>query len=103
MPRRNKLSLNKVELGGGNVESIDIGGEARESLLGAVWSDEGVDLDALHVVLLLESGSDLALVGLDIDDEDEGVVLLDLCPYVSLRVLAALLIYFVPSSWRTRC
>jgi len=29
--------------------------------------------------LLLESGGDLALVGLDVDDEDEGVVLLDLC------------------------
>jgi hypothetical protein len=28
--------------------------------------------------LLLEGGGDLALVGLDVDDEDEGVVLLDL-------------------------
>jgi hypothetical protein len=72
------LRLDDGELGGGNVESINIGSQPRESLLGAVRSDEGVDLDGGDVVLLLESGLDLALVGLDIDDEDEGVVLLDL-------------------------
>jgi hypothetical protein len=76
--------LNEVELGGGNVERIDISGKAGEGLLGAVWSDEGVDLDAVDVVLLLKSGSDLALVGLDIADEDEGVVLLDLDQVISL-------------------
>lgn len=40
--------------------------------------DEGVDLDGVNVIQLLQSLLDLALVGLDIDDEDEGVVLLDL-------------------------
>lgn len=40
--------------------------------------DEGVDLDGVNVVQLLQSLLDLALVGLDIDDEDKGVVLLDL-------------------------
>jgi hypothetical protein len=70
--------LNEVELGGGNVERIDISSKAGKGLLGSVWADEGVDLDAVDVVLLLESGSDLALVGLDVADEDEGVVLLDL-------------------------
>jgi hypothetical protein len=39
--------------------------------------DEGVELDGLDVVKSLESGLDLALVGLDVDDEDKGVVLLD--------------------------
>jgi hypothetical protein len=73
--------LDEVELGGGDVESIDISGQAGESLLGAIGADEGVDLDAVDVVLLLEGSSDLALVGLDIDNEDEGVVLLNLCMY----------------------
>lgn len=40
--------------------------------------DQGVDLDGVNVVQLLNSSLDLALVGLDIDDEDQGVVLLDL-------------------------
>ena len=40
--------------------------------------DEGVDLDGVNVVKLLKSLLDLALVGLNVDDEDEGVVFLDL-------------------------
>jgi hypothetical protein len=40
--------------------------------------DQGVDLDGVNVVQLLESTLDLALVGLDVNDEDKGVVLLDL-------------------------
>lgn len=40
--------------------------------------NEGVDLDSVNVVKLLESLLDLSLVGLDVDNEDEGVVLLDL-------------------------
>lgn len=40
--------------------------------------DEGVDLDGVDVIKLLEGELDLGLVGLDIDDEDEGVVLLNL-------------------------
>lgn len=40
--------------------------------------DEGVDLVSLDVVKLLDGVADLALVGLDVDDEDEGVVVLDL-------------------------
>lgn len=40
--------------------------------------DKSVDLDGVDVVELLEGLLDLGLVGLDIDDEDEGVVLLDL-------------------------
>ncbi len=35
--------------------------------------DESVDLDGVNVVQLLESLLDLGLVGLDIDDEDEGL------------------------------
>lgn len=40
--------------------------------------DEGVDLDGVDIVELLEGKLDLSLVGLDVDDEDEGVVLLHL-------------------------
>jgi hypothetical protein len=40
--------------------------------------DEGVDLDGVNVVKLLEGKLDLGLVGLDVDNEDEGVVLLNL-------------------------
>ena len=89
--------LDEAKLGGGNVESVDIGGQAGESLLGAVRAvsllvsaafchscaeshspDQGVDLDGVNVIELLQGQLDLGLVGLDIDDEDEGVLLLDL-------------------------
>lgn len=40
--------------------------------------DEGVDLDGLDIVKLLERLLDLSLVGLDVDNEDKGVVLLNL-------------------------
>ena len=40
--------------------------------------DQGVDLDGVDVVELLEGQLDLGLVGLDVDDEDQGVVLLHL-------------------------
>lgn len=40
--------------------------------------DQSVDLDGVNVVQLLKSSLDLALVGLDINNEDKGVVLLDL-------------------------
>lgn len=40
--------------------------------------DEGVDLDGVDVVELLKSLLDLSLVGLGVDDEDKGVVLLNL-------------------------
>jgi hypothetical protein len=72
--------LNEVELGGGDVERVDISGQAGEGLLCAVRSDESVDLDAADIVLRLERSGDLALVGLDVDDEDESVVLLNLWP-----------------------
>lgn len=40
--------------------------------------DEGVDLDGINVVEVLEGLLDLALVRLDVDNEDESVVLLNL-------------------------
>ena len=88
------MRLDNVELGSGNVEGVGVGGEADESLLAAVGArycqtelsqrlrfglpDQGVDLDGVNVVELLEGLLDLALVGLGVDDENEGVVLLNL-------------------------
>lgn len=40
--------------------------------------DQGVDLDAVNIVKLLQAGLDLGLVGADVNDEDESVVLLHL-------------------------
>lgn len=39
--------------------------------------DQGVDLDGVNVVELLQGSLDLGLVGLDVDDEDQSVVLLN--------------------------
>ena len=94
MPKFFILRLDNVELGSGNVEGVGVGGEADESLLAAVGArycqtelsqrlrfglpDQGVDLDGVNVVELLEGLLDLALVGLGVDDEDKGVVLLNL-------------------------
>ena len=40
--------------------------------------DKGVDLDSVYIVELLQCLLDLSLVGLDVDDKDQGVVLLNL-------------------------
>ena len=45
---------------------------------GCCLPDKGVDLDGVNIVELLEGSLNLTLVGLDVDDEDEGVVFLDL-------------------------
>jgi len=63
---------------GGDVESVTVLAETDVSLLCAIRTDEGVDLHGLHLVHLLNSGSDGVLVGTDIHDENEGVVILNL-------------------------
>lgn len=70
--------LDNRKLSSSNIQSINISSQSGESLLRSVRSDKCVDLDSLDVVQLLKSLLDLSLVGLDIDDEDKGVVLLDL-------------------------
>ena len=40
--------------------------------------DEGVDFSHVDVVQLLDRGLDLVLVGLDVDEEDQGVIVFDL-------------------------
>jgi len=70
--------LNNAQLGRCNVQSIHIGRELGISLLGAVWSDESVDLDGVDIIHFLDGCLDLWLVGFDVDNEHEGVVLLNL-------------------------
>lgn len=90
------IRSNNRKLGGGNVQGVNIGSKPGKGLLGAVrpettsvlgtkaplaagnQPDEGVDLDAVNVVQLLERILDVPLVGLDVNDEDERVVLLNL-------------------------
>jgi hypothetical protein len=86
------LSYN-VQLGRGNVQRVHIRRQSHVGLLGPVGPDERVDLDAVDVVHVLQSSSDLRLgrswTGqplvptvrgclLDIDDEYQSVVLLNL-------------------------
>ena len=61
----------------GNIEGIEILGKADVGLLESAGRDEGVDLVTLDAVEVLDGGLDLSLVGLDVDDEDEGVGVLD--------------------------
>ncbi len=83
-PRTYILSYNG-QLRGCNLERLLVWRQAGKSLLLAVWPDQGVDLDRVDVVHLLQRVLDLPLVGLDVDDEDERVVLLDLL-HRALRV-----------------
>jgi hypothetical protein len=62
----------------GNLQSVVVGGEADVSLLCAVRADQGVNLGSLNVVQLLDSVLDVPLVGLEVNDEDQGVVVLNL-------------------------
>jgi hypothetical protein len=61
----------------GNIESVDVNWELNESLLLSVRSDEGSDLGGGDLVHLLDGVDDLVLVGQNVDDEDQGVVVLD--------------------------
>mmetsp|Transcript_12349 Transcript_12349/g.18506 ORF Transcript_12349/g.18506 Transcript_12349/m.18506 type:complete len:202 (+) Transcript_12349:50-655(+) len=62
----------------GDLKGVVVAGEAHVSLLQAVGADEGVDLLALDLVHATDSRLDLALVGKLVDDEHQGVVVLDL-------------------------
>lgn len=72
---RNRLNVTNSA---GNIKGIVIRGESDKSLLGTVGSDEGVDLGNLNIVKLLDGRLDLVLVGLNVNGNNEGVVLLNL-------------------------
>jgi hypothetical protein len=62
----------------GNIKSISVSGQTDISLLLTVGSDESVDLGSVNIIKLLDGILDLSLVGLDINEEDEGVIILEL-------------------------
>lgn len=74
-PKPIPSNLNQGKLGSGDIEGIDVGGQLAVSLLLAIGADQSVDFDNVDLVELLQRLLDLSLVGLDVDDEDEGVAL----------------------------
>ena len=62
----------------GNIQGVIIRGQSDISLLVSGRSDQGVHLGHVDVVELLDSSLDLVLVGLDVTNEDQGVVVLNL-------------------------
>lgn len=61
-----------------DVERVKVRRQLAIGLLGSVRSDEGVDLVGLDVVQGVNGGLDLTLVGLDVHDEHQRVVVFDL-------------------------
>ena len=61
-----------------HVQCIIIVGETNVSLLKSVWSDQCVDLERINLVQLLHGKLDLWLVGTLVNDEHQGVVVLNL-------------------------
>jgi hypothetical protein len=51
--------LHNIQLGRCDVQRVDIRRQSRIRFLGSIRPNEGIDLDTLNVVHLLESGSDL--------------------------------------------
>ena len=62
----------------GDIQSIIIRSETNIGLLVSGGSDQGVHLGHVDVIQLLDSSLDLVLVGLDVTDEHQCVVVLDL-------------------------
>ena len=60
-----------------NIESIIIFAQSYIRLLKSPGSDESVDLFAFNIVKLLDGVLDLALVGLDVDNENQSIAVLD--------------------------
>merc|ERR1719215_319496 len=61
----------------GNVESVKVLSQVHIGLLLAIRPDEGVYLGALNIIHGLDSLLDFLLGGLDVNNEDEGIDLLD--------------------------
>jgi len=61
-----------------DVQSIVVRSQAHVCLLVSGGTHQGVNLGDVDVVQLLDSALDLMLVGLDVTDEDQGVVILNL-------------------------
>jgi hypothetical protein len=75
--KRFTSSLNETDLVRG-VQSVVSRREADVRLLQTIGADQGVDLHSLDLVQLADRLLDLCLVGAGVNDEGQGVVLLDL-------------------------
>lgn len=62
----------------GNIQGIVVSSQSDVSLLGTIWSDQGVDLLNVNLVQLLNGSLDLVLVGLDAHLQNQGVTVLNL-------------------------
>lgn len=89
-----RFLLYNVQLVGSNVQRVNVRRQPHIRLLRSIGPNQGVDLDAVDIVHFLQSSPDLRLgrswvrsasftlhiteYELDVDDEDQGIVLLNL-------------------------
>lgn len=69
---------NNAQLRRRNIQRVHVGRQSRIRLLAPIRPNQSVHLNRINVVHFLQRILDLPLVGLDVDDEDERVVLFDL-------------------------
>jgi hypothetical protein len=60
-----------------DVEGVVVSGQTNVSFLQTIWTDECINLGGLDSVRLLHSGTNLGLVGADVNNEYNRVVVLD--------------------------
>jgi hypothetical protein len=79
---------------GGYIESVTIGSQANIRLLETIRTDKCVNLSGLNAVGLLDGGTNFRLIGANVDDENNGVVVLNHlhCTFSGQRVLDDLMV-----------
>lgn len=63
---------------GSNIQSLDIAGQSDIGLLGTIGTNEGVDLGGINIVHPLDSILNMTLIGLQIHNKHQSVILLHL-------------------------
>ncbi len=61
----------------GNIKGVEVLTQTNVTLLQSPWCDESVHLITFNLVQILHRLLDLAFVGLDVNNENEGVAVLD--------------------------
>ena len=69
---KREIQLDKANLRG-NFHGFEIAGQSNIRLLLAIGSNQGVDLEGIDTIKLLDGFLDLTLVGLNVAEEDQGV------------------------------
>ena len=70
MPRFSNLQNTDLT---SHIKDVKVGGELHVGLLLSIGTDKGVDTGGLNIIKLVDSLLDLPLVGLNINNKDEGV------------------------------